>query len=343
MYSKVSIAFISALATIGQAIEHHGHDHLHRRQYGSFPSASGSGFSLPPGLVPFSSGVSGAPSSAPYPIKTGTAPSGAPLSTGGVPLSTGTAPLSTGIPLSTGSGSSPSSAGGSGDITLTYTTTLTYTIGSGSSTTVITTTIHRTVYHTDTAVSFCQSTKKVLSILTSSQSAQSAAASASSEGAEGATTAHQTLYKTIQSTIYVPSASATGSVTAANLLGHPAESGSGGAGGAGGNCAAPATVTVTGAAVTVTVVSFNMNTLVYTMANVVHRLLAPAPALAPQLVKLHLLPHQPSAADRSITALNRSPRLRRGPSASPLGSSPNLLLASLFTQRVLALSQARSR
>ena len=50
-------------------------------------------------------------------------------------------------PLSTGTGGSGSSPGQSGD------TTLTYTIGSGASATVVTTTIHRTAFETQTAVS----------------------------------------------------------------------------------------------------------------------------------------------------------------------------------------------
>ncbi len=131
MYSKASLALVSALAAIAQAANnYHGHDHLHHKRE-SFPTLSGSGL-LPGGLAPFGTASSGAP----FPTGTGSA---APLSTGVVP------PLSTGA---SGSGSSPSSVGESGD------TTLTYTIGTGSSTTVITTTIHHTIYQTATSVSF---------------------------------------------------------------------------------------------------------------------------------------------------------------------------------------------
>ena len=138
MYSKLSFAFVAALAVASEAsLDHNAHEKLHKRNE-TFPGPSGSGAPLPPGLAPFSTGL-------PIP-SSGPAPSGAASSTGGVPLTTG-APLSAG---GTGSGSSPSSAGSpeqSGD------TTLTYTVGTGSSTTVITTTIHHTVYQTNTNVS----------------------------------------------------------------------------------------------------------------------------------------------------------------------------------------------
>jgi hypothetical protein len=94
MYSKLSIAFLAALAVVAQA---HGHKN---------------------GTYSMPSQPQGGSSPAPVPA-----------------------------PLSTGTGGSGSSPGQSGD------TTLTYTIGSGASATVVTTTIHRTAFETQTAVS----------------------------------------------------------------------------------------------------------------------------------------------------------------------------------------------
>lgn len=143
MYTKLSLAYVAALAVAsGAAREHKGHEQFHKHGARQFPGYSRG--PLPSGLAPFSTGV--VPSGAPYPTGSGAVPSSAPISTGGVPLTTAP-PLTTG---GSGTGSSPSSAGGSSEV---EDTTLTYTIGTGSSTIVITTTIRRTLYQTNTAVS----------------------------------------------------------------------------------------------------------------------------------------------------------------------------------------------
>ncbi len=70
----------------------------------------------------------------------------------------------------------------------------------------------------------------------------------SGEGAEAAISGKSTMYKTIQSTIYVSAASATGSGVESPATGGAVGTGAGGCGGT-------VTVTETGPAVTVTVVS----------------------------------------------------------------------------------------
>lgn len=120
MYSKLSVAFVAALAVGAQAWGGHDtHAHLHKNGTYSQPSQTHESAS---GLRggPYSHPVPGSPSEVP----TSAAPS--------IPLTTGTSGQESG---SSGSGSG---SGESGD------TTLTYTLGSGTSTTIITTTIHRT-------------------------------------------------------------------------------------------------------------------------------------------------------------------------------------------------------
>ena len=117
MYSKLSLAFVAALAAAAQAesgaaeaSEHRGHGHgKHHRPSGLFPSGRPY---QPSGSAPFPTGV----------VSGGIFPTGTAAGTG---VSGGSGPEQTGD------------------------TTLTYTIGAGDHTTVITTTIHHTNTHTD--------------------------------------------------------------------------------------------------------------------------------------------------------------------------------------------------
>lgn len=191
MYSKLSLAFVAALAVVVQA------DDLYKNGTFTFPSGSG-------------------------------------------------APLSTGAPTATGTGassSSPSSVGESGD------TTLIYTLGTGSSTTVITTTIHHTIYQTESSVSFIIGQ----TILLRADLVTQFVSATSDVGAEAASRGKSTRYRTIQSTIYVPAASATGSGGESAATGGSAGNGAAGNGASG--CGGTVTVTATGPVVTVTVVS----------------------------------------------------------------------------------------
>ncbi|KAL8770313.1 MAG: hypothetical protein Q9209_003949 [Squamulea sp. 1 TL-2023] len=223
MLSKLSVAFVGALAVVAQAS--YGRRHFTHQKHPKSLNYGNQTSSIPEA----SSTVDNSPettSTAPletFPTFAATPESSVPgYGNFSISLGTGSSVVPT-VPLTTG----PSSTGDNSPVPTGGNHTLTYTLGSGSSTTVITTTILETSTKTNIKTAFATA---------DSEAGATGAAGGDNEPTTTITsTSTSTIYKTL-----VP--------TSSGIVDNSPVGASGS-----GKCPVPATVTVTGSPVTVTV------------------------------------------------------------------------------------------